>query len=140
MRYLAIPLALLSTTTVVAAQSVEDFLDGYLPSCLMNCTVQAIETDTSCGDGSVASTDSNDISCLCDALLSTDEDLARRFTESMTSCVEEAPCSDAEFVEFSQIDPLDLLRGSQDLCGDVGTEDNDSDDDSDDDSMPSPSA
>ncbi|KAL4928637.1 uncharacterized protein BDV17DRAFT_291562 [Aspergillus undulatus] len=138
MRFHIVPLALLGATSVVALDSFQEYIEEYLPSCVHNCTITAIEADTDCGQGSVASTAEDDVSCLCRAFVSTDVQLAQDFASSLAGCFIAAGCTDAELEELENLDALEVLGASDDLCGEgtgenVTDSDNDDDDDDDDD-------
>ncbi|KAL4946755.1 hypothetical protein BDV06DRAFT_181493 [Aspergillus oleicola] len=139
MRSHILSLALLSATaaSVVALDSFQEYIEEYLPSCVVNCTVNAAESDTDCGQGSIASTNQDDISCLCSAFTSTDVELAQQFAGSLTECFVQAGCSDEELEELENLDAVEVLGASDDLCGEgtgesVTGEDSDDEEDSDD--------
>ncbi|KAL4797991.1 hypothetical protein BDV19DRAFT_357713 [Aspergillus venezuelensis] len=128
MRAHILPLALLgAATSVVALDSFQDYIEEYLPACVVNCTTTAAENSTSCGEGSIASTNQDDISCLCSAFTSTDVSAAQDFATSLTECFLNAGCSDEELEELGNLDTVETLGASDELCGE-GTGDSLTDD------------
>ncbi|KAL4963748.1 uncharacterized protein BDV14DRAFT_201475 [Aspergillus stella-maris] len=118
MRSHILPLALLSAaTSVLALDSFQDYIEEYLPSCVVNCTTTAAESSTNCGEGSIASTNQDDISCLCSAFTSTDVSAAQDFATSLTECFLSAGCSDEELGELENLDTVETLGASDELCG-----------------------
>ncbi|KAL4951705.1 hypothetical protein BDW69DRAFT_186114 [Aspergillus filifer] len=139
MRTQILSLALLSAaTSVLALDSFQEYIEEYLPACVVNCTTTAAESNTNCGEGSIASTDQGDISCLCSAFTSTDVAAAQDFATSLTECFLQAGCSDEELQELENLDTVKTLGASDELCGegtgdsltgeDVDVEDNDGND------------
>ncbi|KAL4782142.1 hypothetical protein BJX76DRAFT_359221 [Aspergillus varians] len=117
---LVLPLTLLSTSSIVAARTFEDYFGDYLPSCMVNCTVRGIEDVSNCSRGSGASSDEADIACLCDIVLSTDTDVAVDVAEAMVDCVTDASCSTSELQEFEGVDPEESVKEAEKMCADSG--------------------